>query len=64
MGIWHAWGREQLHIGFWWGNLRVREHCVIPLGADGIIIDLQQVEWVDRDCGNLTLGKGAGGGIW
>jgi hypothetical protein len=32
-------------------------------GADGIIIDLQQVEWVDREWGNLTLRKGTGGGL-
>jgi hypothetical protein len=29
-GIWHVWGRGELHTGFWWGNLRVREHCVTP----------------------------------
>jgi hypothetical protein len=35
--MWHAWGREELLTGFWWGNLREREHLE-DLGADGRII--------------------------
>ena len=32
-----VWGRGGMHIGFWWGNLREREHSE-DLGVDGRII--------------------------
>jgi hypothetical protein len=28
--MYHAWGREEAYIGFWWGNLREK-----PLGRPG-----------------------------
>jgi len=30
-------GRGEVHTGFWWGNLRERDHLEIP-GIDGKII--------------------------
>jgi hypothetical protein len=36
-GKWHAWGRTDRHTGFWWRNLRERDHLE-DLGADGNII--------------------------
>jgi len=44
-------GEDSCIQGFGGETLRVREHCVTPLGADGIIIDLQQVEWVEIEWG-------------
>jgi hypothetical protein len=39
-------GEERLHTGFWWGNLRERDH----LGGPGIGgMDLQQVGCGDMD---------------
>jgi hypothetical protein len=32
-----VWGREEACTGFWWGNLRERDHLVDP-GVDGRII--------------------------
>ena len=35
--MWRVWGRGEAYTGFWWGNLRERDHCGDP-GADGRII--------------------------
>jgi hypothetical protein len=40
-----VWGRGELYTGYWWGNLRVREHLG-DSGVDGRIIlkmDLQEL---------------------
>jgi len=33
----HIWRRGEVHTGFWWGNLRERDHLEDP-GLDGRII--------------------------
>jgi hypothetical protein len=33
----HVWGREEAYRGFWWENLRKRDHMV-DQGVDGRII--------------------------
>jgi hypothetical protein len=38
-----VWGRGQACTGFWWGNLRARDHWGDP-GEDGRII----VKWIFR----------------
>jgi hypothetical protein len=38
------WGREEVHTGVWWGNLRERDHLKDP-GTDNIKMDLQEVGW-------------------
>ena len=25
-GLWHVWGRVEMHTEFWWGSLRERDH--------------------------------------
>jgi hypothetical protein len=35
--MWHAWGRGEFLRGFWWGNLKERNHLEF-LGVDGRII--------------------------
>jgi hypothetical protein len=44
-------GRGEAYTGFWWGNLRVRDHLGDP-GLDGRII----LRWIfrKRDMGALT----------
>jgi len=35
--MWHAWGRRIMHVGFWWRNLKRRNHLE-DLGTDGMIV--------------------------
>ena len=35
--MWHAWGKKEMHAGFWWGNLTERDHLEYPR-EDGTII--------------------------
>jgi hypothetical protein len=39
----HIWGIGEVHTGFWWGNLRARDHMEDP-GVDGRII----LKWIFR----------------
>jgi hypothetical protein len=32
--MWHVWGRREMGTGFWWGNLKERDHCE-GLDVDG-----------------------------
>ena len=41
--MWHVWGKGEGCTGFWWGNLRERDHWGDP-DADGIII----LRWIFR----------------
>jgi len=45
------WGRVEVYIGFWWGNMRERHHLEGP-GTDGMII----LRWIFRkwDVGACT----------
>jgi len=33
----HVWGKVEVYTGFWWGNLKNRDHLEDP-GVDGRII--------------------------
>jgi hypothetical protein len=35
--MWHTWETGKVHTGFWWGNLRERDHLENP-GEYGKII--------------------------
>jgi hypothetical protein len=38
MGVfWCTWERREVHAGFWWGNLEVKDH-LNDLGIDGRIV--------------------------
>jgi hypothetical protein len=58
-----VWGRGEAYIGFWWGNLRERDHLGQP-GVDGRII-LRRIfrKWdVKVWTGSSWLRIGTGGG--
>jgi hypothetical protein len=39
----HVWGRGEMYIGFWWGNLRERDHLEDP-DVGGTVI----LRWIFR----------------
>jgi len=43
--MWRVWSRGEACAGFWWGNLRERDHWGDP-DADGRII----LRWIFRRC--------------
>jgi hypothetical protein len=42
--MWHVWKTGEVHTGFWWGDLREREHLE-NLGIGGRII----LKWVFKE---------------
>jgi hypothetical protein len=39
--MWHVWGKGEVNTGFWWGDLRERDHLE-DLGADRRIV----LKWI------------------
>ena len=64
--MWHVWEKGEGCTGFWWGNLRERDHWGGP-DADGRIIlrwILRKWEGVERTGWSwLRIGTG-GGHLW
>jgi len=61
--MYHLRGRGEAYTGFWWGNLRKRDHLEDP-GVDGKII-LKWIfrKWDVRACtGSMWLRIGTDGG--
>jgi hypothetical protein len=57
----HIWGIGEVHIGFWWGNLREDDHLE-DLGIDGrLILKWVFKKWMGVWTGLIWLRIGAGG---
>jgi len=41
--MWHIWGTEEVHAGFWWDNLRENERFEDPGVGEKIIL-----KWIFR----------------
>jgi hypothetical protein len=51
--MWHVWGRGEVHIKSWWGDLREGDHLE-DLSVDGrIILNWIFKKWDGRDGLNL-----------
>ena len=61
--MWHVWGMGEGCTGFWWGNLRERDHLGRPRRRweDNIKMDLKEVGGV-VGTGWRWLRIGTGGG--
>ena len=59
--VWDVWGRREVYTGFWWRNLRDRDHLEDP-GVDGkIILRLIFRKWdVGTWTGSSSLRIGTG----
>ena len=55
--MWCVWGRGEVCTGFWWGNLRERDHWGDP-DVDGRII----LRWIFRKWEGLWGLDGVGSG--
>jgi len=62
--VWHVWGRRDVPIGYWMGDLIERDHLE-DLGVDGRII----LKWIYRNWdgrvwnGLIWLGTGTHAGL-
>jgi hypothetical protein len=48
--MWHVWETQEMHIGFWWGDLSKRHH-LNHLGACSKII----LKWIFKKSGQNGL---------
>jgi hypothetical protein len=62
-GMWREWGGGEAYTGFWWGNLRERDHLGDP-DVDGRISRWIFRKWdVGLWTGLIWLWIGTGGGL-
>jgi len=47
--MWPVWGRSEVHTGFWWGDLRQRNHLE-DTGINGRII----LRWIFKRWNGLA----------
>jgi len=58
-GMWLIWGKGEMLTGFWWGNLKERDHFEELGVTQRIILEwiLKKVGWEDMDWINLAQNR-------
>jgi hypothetical protein len=52
--MWHVWETGEVHTGFWWGDLRERDHLQ-DLDVDGRgILKWIKWDWEDMDWSDMA----------
>ena len=59
----HVWGRVEVYTGFWWRNLRERDHLEDPGLDERIIIKYIFKKWDGARTGLIWLRIRTGGGL-
>jgi len=61
--VWHVWGRGEGYTGFWWGNMKGKDHLEDPSVYGRIILRWTFEKWdVGAWTGSSWLRIGTGGG--
>ena len=62
--MWHVWGKGDAHTGFWWVDLRVRDHLEDSGMDERIILKCILKKWGGKAWNGLIwLRIGTGGGL-
>jgi hypothetical protein len=58
-----VWRTAKVYTGFWWGNLRGRDHLKDPDVDERIILKWIFNKWDGAQTGSIWLRVGTGGGL-
>ena len=64
--MWHVWETGEVHTGFWWGDLRERDHLKDLDIDERVIIIIKCIckKWdVEPWTGSIWMRIGTGGGL-
>jgi hypothetical protein len=58
--VWHVWERREMNTGFWWGNMKERDHVedIRRRWEENIKTGWEDVGWI------RLVGEGTSGGLF